>query len=315
MFISFKLPLAGAAVLSVFLPLQANAAMFSKVYTFGDSLSDVGRLYALTGNAFPVSPPYDAGRASNGPLWIEYLQNSLGITPNPADNFALNSATTGSTNTAPIPGLYGLQQQIDSFPAGADPNALYVIWAGANDYLGGGVTDPTIPVTNLTNSIVNLYGKGAKNFLVVNLPDLGKTPLGLNSPASTALSSLSSAHDQLLKASLNNLSQTLPGVDINPLDVFSLFNNVASNPGQYGLTNVTDACLPTNPIGVPSGLPCSNPDQYFFWDALHPSTRAHQIISAAAQRSLGVPEPSTVVALVSVGLLGAGVRLKQKTKV
>ncbi len=322
---SFKLPVTGFAVVSVLMPLGANAAMFSDVYIFGDSLSDTGNFYSLTQNQIPVSPPYYNGRLSNGPLWIEYLQQDLGITPNPAYNFALAGATTGSTNTTspllPQLPLYGLQQQVNNFSTGVDPNALYIVWAGSNDYVGGGITNPTIPVTNLSNSISELYNKGARNFLIPNLPDLGKLPGVNNSPAASGLTTLSLAHNQLLAGSLGNLSQTLSGVKIAPVDVYSLFNTAINNPQLHGFTNVTNACLPTNPLGVPAGLPCTNPDEYLFWDELHPTTKSHELIATVAAESLGmitpqgVPEPSAIVALVSIGLLGAGVKLKQKMKV
>ena len=53
-----------------------------------------------------------------------------------------------------------------------DPNALYVVFGGANDYLNGGQTNPAIPVANITNEITTLAGHGARYFLVPNLPDL-----------------------------------------------------------------------------------------------------------------------------------------------
>ncbi|MDY6992457.1 MAG: SGNH/GDSL hydrolase family protein, partial [Pseudomonadota bacterium] len=43
----------------------------SPIYVFGDSLSDKGNLFELTG--LPPDPPYFNGRFSNGLLWSEYL--------------------------------------------------------------------------------------------------------------------------------------------------------------------------------------------------------------------------------------------------
>jgi outer membrane lipase/esterase len=104
----------------------------------------------------------------------------LGINTNPANNLAVGGATSGTLNVnsaligLPLPGL---QTEINSFTTAsgaANPNALYVVWAGANDYLGGS-TDSTTVVNNLSNAVTTLTANGAKNIMVVNLPDLGKT--------------------------------------------------------------------------------------------------------------------------------------------
>ncbi|MBD2184924.1 SGNH/GDSL hydrolase family protein [Aerosakkonema funiforme] len=108
--------------------------LFSQMFVFGDSLSDDGNLFALTGGAVPPSPPYFNGRFSNGLVWVEDLAPTLALPVNPSTNFAVGGATSGTLNTGSSL-LPGLQQQIDNFVvanrASADPNGLYVVWAGA----------------------------------------------------------------------------------------------------------------------------------------------------------------------------------------
>jgi phospholipase/lecithinase/hemolysin len=265
-----SLGIAGFLLTTLLTPLPAIAALFSETYIFGDSISDIGRLYALSGNQVPVSPPY-AQKLSNGPLWIEYLQGYLGIPTNPASNFALAGATTGSVNTTlPQPPGIGIEQQVTDFltnSSGADAQALYVLWGGANDYLGGGVIDPNIPVTNLSNHITALYNVGARNFFVPNLANLGQLP---QTRPNIALTQLSITHAALLQTRLQNLSQTLPGSKIIYFDAFSVISDITNNPSRYQITNVSEACLPTAPLGFPSGTPCSNPQEYVYWDSFTP---------------------------------------------
>jgi phospholipase/lecithinase/hemolysin len=289
----------------------AQAFSFSSVYVFGDSLVDSGNTYARSFGLIPP-PPYFPGRASNGPVWVEYLAPELGLTYNPATNFAFAGATSGTTNTLPFStlfGLPGLQQEVASyrlFNRSADPNGLYILQAGADDYLGNG-SNPQTVVANLTNAIENLAAVGAKNFLISNLPDLGNLPGTRNTPAATDLSLLTSVHNILLSTSLISLSQSFgSSVNLIPLDVNTLFSTVAANPTAFGLTNTTAACINPTPSLATLGITptvCSNPDSYLFWDDIHPTTFAHQEIASFAFSTLSLfnsPRPAAVLEVAAV---------------
>ena len=292
-----------------------SAQNFDQIYVFGDSLSDTGNVFNatlnVTGEGFPPAPYYQ-GRFSNGPVWVEYLATKLGAT---STNFAFGGATTGSSNTSEpneILGLPALDQQINRLTTAnpsADPDALYIVWAGANDYLGAGVTDPTVPVNNLSTAVNSLADYGAKNIMVVNLPDLGKLPATFNSPISSTLNDLTEAHNSGLAAKLDFLSQE-PDINIIPLDVNSQFNRAIAHPGEFGFTNVTDSCLTTSSV-------CANPDEYLFWDDIHPTTAGHKLVGDLAYSALNpepVPEPSAELSILTLGAIGAVSVLKRKKK-
>ncbi|MBD0362080.1 MAG: PEP-CTERM sorting domain-containing protein, partial [Coleofasciculus sp. C3-bin4] len=158
-----------------------------------------------------------------------------------------------------------------------------------------------------------------------NLPDLGKTPLALSQGigVSQGLNQLTGAHNQGLSGALNELSKTLNGINLIPFDVNSLFNNAISNPGDFGFTNVTDACLvslnQSNPFVEPFLPQCPDPENYLFWDFLHPTTKTHQILADAAFNAIednqkSVPEPSAGLGILALGALGAGSMLKRQVK-
>lgn len=299
----------GIVFLSFLFPLRAFAASFTQIYVFGDSLSDTGNLFAATSGSLPSSPPYSEGRASNDRLWIEYLAEDLGAN---TTNYAFGGATTGSNNTF-IPGLIGLEQQISTFQATnsfADPDALYVVWAGANDYLGAGITDPSVPLENLANSIATLESYGAENFLVVNLPDLGQLPATNSGVFSSGLSTLTNLHNSGLDTLLNSLSLSY-GIDIYDVDASSLFAKAIANPASLEFTNVTDTCLNLSTATI-----CSNPNEYLFWDDLHPTTAAHELIGDLALTRLNsqpIPEPNSGFGILAfVGALSIGAIAKRK---
>ena len=290
--------------LTALAPTAAQAFTFSGLYVFGDSLSDTGNAFNATGGLLPPAPFYTAGRFTNGPVWVEYLAPQLGLTFNPATDFAVGGATTGTQNTF-VPGLPGLQQQIAGFTRStpvADPNALYIVWAGANDYLGGAsALDPVQPVqqpvSNLVNAVQALAGVGAHTIVLANLPNLGQLP---GTQGNTQLTALSAAHDGVLVQALQQLAQVEPTVQVIPFDVAALFSDAIAQPGNYGFTNVTDACLLTL---------CQTPDTYLFWDSIHPTTAGHERIAEAAATTIsaaGVPEPPTTLGLLTFGALLAG---------
>ena len=291
-----------------------NLSSIDQLYVFGDSLVDTGNLFSATGGTFPPPFLYFAGRFSNGPLWVEDLALDLGLSPNPATNFAFGGSSSGLGNAVlpivPLPGLLGqVGLFVGSVPV-ADPNALYVLSGGANDYLFGGVTASTNPVANLTQAVLALTAIGAKNFLIPNLADLGKLPATRTGAVSAPLSLLTDQHNLGLSQSLLALeSQVGPDVNLLVLDTHSLFDRVISAPTEFSLTNATDACL--------AGLTaCPTPNQYLFWDDYHPTAAGHALLANAAYSTLqtaAVPEPSSILGLMIVGALGAGLRLRNRT--
>ena len=303
---------------------------FNQIFVFSDSLSDPGNISNLTGGAVPENPLSFDGRFSNGPVWTEYFTPKFGLNPTPftspvqssdGTNYSLGGATSGSFNIINIlrPDIPiefpGLTQELNYFIApllannqSANPDALYVIFAGANDYLFGGVSDPTIPVNNVSNSVQSLYDVGARNFLLLNLPSLGNTPLALNSDFQDPLNQLTAAHNFLLNSAVEGLNQSLTGVNIGLVDLNGTVNSILQNPGEFGLTNVTDSW--SNAVAVCLEVGCEefpNPDQYFFWDAVHPTTVTHDILADVAYSTVQsqfpkVPEPTSTLALSALGL-------------
>lgn len=250
----------------------------NKIYVFGDSLSDVGAVFRATGGMYPPSPTYFQGRYSNGRVWVEYLADRLHLNSSQINNFAYGGATTVSDRNSLVPGLLTQVQSFTQKHRQTLPNALYVLWAGANDYLQG-TSSATVPVENVTLAIASIANIGAKNILVANLPDLGQLPATRNSVNSARLSALTSAHNQSLRRSLKLLSQQYPNLQIVTLDANTLYREAITNPAAFGFTNVQNACLSGNRT-------CDNPDQFLFWDGIHSTTAAHRILGERAFRVL-----------------------------
>jgi phospholipase/lecithinase/hemolysin len=283
----FGILLSLTCLLAVQIPTNADPVPFSRIVVFGDSLSDTGNFYRLTGGRVPPAP-YSNGRFSNGPLWVEYLAGDLGMQVLAGDDFAVAGATTGHDNSNDgLLGLEypGLQDEIAQFLSlhpvgGADPQALYVLWAGANDFfvaLESG-SNPAALVANGVNNTVQalqaLVAAGARNILVVNIPDLGVTPFGLSSGVSSSITRLCAAYNQTLEATLELLDDA--GIPTIRVDAFTTLDAMVDASAQFGFTDVTDSFLA---IG-------GDPGQFLFWDPVHPTTRGHEILADAARNQL-----------------------------
>ncbi|ODH00801.1 GDSL family lipase [Nostoc sp. KVJ20] len=315
----------GLLLLSLISPLKVLAKDYDNIYVFGDSFSDSGNVFNATNEIIPPSPTYYNGRFSNGPNWVDYLASDLGLTLNLKNNFAFGGATTGNENIG-LATLPGLQQQINNFVAAetADPNALYIIWAGTNDYLSyffDREPNPSNTVANLSTALTSLVADGARDIMVVNLPDLGKSPFAnFTSQRSNLFSTLSSDHNSRLNTELEVLSQQLsPNINIIELNLNSLFNRIVTAPEKFGFTNVTNSCISKDlsvvPIDVPTQQVFCNPEEFLFWDEVHPTTSAHQIIGElafSALKPVPVPEPSLELGMLGYSILGAVSLLKSK---
>jgi hypothetical protein len=162
-------------VVGLLLALGANCAnaAYVNLYVFGDSLSDAGNAYAITGFYPPF--PY-AQRFSNGPVAVEQLAAGLGIagfgpSASGGTDYAVGGAQTGpdiftgSDNYLTYAGLSalantGIELQVGNFagaPPAFDPStSLFFVWGGANDLFAALTINPSAAPTVAAGAVANL---------------------------------------------------------------------------------------------------------------------------------------------------------------
>jgi phospholipase/lecithinase/hemolysin len=304
------LSVATATVVMACAAASASAA-YTSITVFGDSLSDGGNDFLISGGNLPP-PPY-AQRFTNGPTAVEVLAGGLGLALTPSlaggSNYAYGGAETGIGNYLtlstglPVFAGTGVLSQVQSFipPAGfSGPQSLVVLWGGPNDLftalaLGQDPANVILPaMNNIAQSVDWLYGYGARTILMPNMPNIGSTPFGLTSGNSAGLTGFSLAFNLYLNQTIGQLDFLFPDLNIIEFDTFATLSSIQANPGAFGFTNVTEPCF--NGASV-----CTDPDQYLFWDAVHPTARSHQLLGADFFSA--VPEPATLV-LVCLALAG-----------
>jgi len=310
--------------------VPSQAQQFSQVVVFGDSLSDAGYYRPVLGAAgVPPSLLSTLGRFTTapGPVWSELVAAYYGAPTGPSNvsngnifaqggaRVALPSTST-PTGAAQRPVSTQVTEYLTRTGGAADPNALYAIWAGANDVIqtlgaisAGAITSDqgaaAIQAASAAEiqQVGRLRAAGARYIIVFGLPNIGATP-GLRAAgaaASAGATQLSAGFNLSLFAGLaqNNLR-------VIPVDAFTFLNEIAANPSAYGFTNITTpACGAFPPFSSgPDALFCPpsvwatpNANQtYLFADGIHPTTAAHAIIAQLVEAMITGPHQYSLLA-------------------
>jgi phospholipase/lecithinase/hemolysin len=276
---------------------------FSRIYAFGDSLSDAGNDYIASRGVLPDPFIYSDGRFTNGRVWVQDLAKDLhlpAVTPSlgGGTDFAYGGAETGqeALHTAvPIDLPAQLAEFLVQVPhPGA--NALYTLSIGANDVLDAipdyashpatALADIQDAVNNEIGFIGDLAADGARTFVILNVPDLGLTPE--ESGAAATASQLSALYDQELAASLTTIGAQ-DHLSIHLIDSYKLIENAVADPAAYGLKNVTTPVWTGNfydPFSGTLHATGSAQNKYLFFDHLHPTETGHLALANLALASL-----------------------------
>ena len=301
--------------LTYFLSLPSLAGGF-KAYTqivgFGDSTTDTGNACPKDGKdqAMILCPLYRSSGFSDGTIWIEHLAKRMRLELKPSRengfNFAFGGATRGWGTEIP-----GLRRQVHTYlekvEDRANPDALYAIWIGGNDFKNefmglSFLRDPRNLLfqellDDICHAVIRLSRKGARHFLIPNLPPVHQTPLAEGalkgfSRAISGLSFLLTGNSQTLdfvsyfqtsletvirlyNAQLDLRLRALKAdllekkgldVQIHHPDVFGMFKDAEANFKAYGLRH---------------------PDELFCFDHFHPSAKAHALLDYKFAHILG----------------------------
>jgi phospholipase/lecithinase/hemolysin len=329
---SVTFAIAAVALLWAAISFAQPPPTFTKFVVFGDSLSDNGNIAHRVSDQFPFSYPsgqfnYSDHRFTNSSdtvpgsnsyvgVWHEQLAHTflhLPLAANSLDggtNYAFGGATSvnGTTertvihNPNPFSGgdttvtIDNMGKQVDDFLAAGpvDPNALYLLWGGSNDIFDNSSNANVIATSARINALITrLAIAGARNFLVPNAPPLGSIPNYNGQTAKIiALDAASAAYRTRLNLDLNATISALAtqGITVRIYRVDTWLNTIRilADPSSYGFTNVHDSAQDDEQ---------ADPDEFLFWDEIHPTTAGHFQVAAEADRVLRDAVPPLAKAL------------------
>lgn len=279
---------------------NGSAFMYDRIISFGDSLSDNQNFFNVTEWLAPNTNTWSLGRFSNGKVWTEYLADEGFHIP--LYNWAVGYSGTERTRYNLIKGI---GDQVDSFLESISTNSsgyridrsLFTIFTGANDIMTFNVP-PSQIVSRQKAAIIKLLDQGAKNILVMNIPDVSKTPRYVSGSQAGELKAKVDQVNSGLVAMVDELKATYGGglVRIVLFDTHAAFSGIINNPGDYRIKNTSASCVDYSKKGAKidyvSRFPtCSNPDEYVFWDTVHPTSITHKLLAANVHAALFVRNP------------------------
>jgi outer membrane lipase/esterase len=338
-------PLAAACLLA-FLPTQANAAAYSRMVVFGDSLSDAGQIggmrFTSQENGGPYFPAGSSGWGWTSPMFINA---GLGFETQTPSTSALLQLTGQPDGDNWARGGYTTQQIFDSITAvggsvtpavagalpartrdgylvdrRADPNALYYLNGGGNDFLQGlvvSVATAEAAAVRLGDSMRALQGAGARYIMTPLLVDV-------LSPSTNALPPILQDMQADWAAAFNaELKRQMAGTRANviPLNVPLLYREVLANPYAYGFDgslDLTNTCFQSWGTGLAGPAPtgCSDPtwgdasatpdpSKLIYADVVHPTQAMQKILAGQALSILSAPWEVSLLPEMADGSLRA----------
>jgi outer membrane lipase/esterase len=267
----FRLLLAPFLAVAMLTATEAVARqVFDRIVVIGDSLSDMG----------------NAGRFSNGPVWVEGLADRLGLPLEPARAGGTNYAI-GGARLDPRSGPDSLRSQTDQLLRSSryDGRTLFVVFGGANDLLGIiGRPDARekveAAVAALHSIVADLVARGATDLLVPNLPDLGMAPAvrAYGRPAMMEAERWTTQFNAAADRVLQDVQSDRP-FNLIRLDIHAMGERAMADPAAFGFTDVMRPCR-----DLPS---CAG---FLFWDPVHPTAQAHERLADAAARAVSAEQ-------------------------
>ena len=315
-------------------PTGLCAQTYQRVISFGDSLTDNGNLFSITGQP---PAPYNQ-RFTNGITFAEVLAGGVAKPMQGFVDASTNGVGTGSVNFAfggarnddlpnsnDVPGsgftIPSTITQIGAYSAlggtyGARDVATY--FAGANNLFQSTTAAAANPATSqamvqadataagigVGQQVGGIAAAGARTIVVMNLPDFGSLPaytslgpqgIALGSFASTVFNSASGQAVQAAAAAV-------PGTNFIQVDTSAVFATVIANPGAFGFSNVTQPCF--NQAAATLCAPTkAAQNQFLFWDTVHPTDAGHALLANVIGDYLYAPTRTAGVAMLGdVGL-------------
>ncbi|KAK4765045.1 hypothetical protein SAY86_026135 [Trapa natans] len=184
--------------------------------------------------------------------------------------------------------------------------AIYILGAGSGDFLQNYYINPLIQkiytidqysdmlIDSFNSFIQGIYGLGARKIGVTSLAPLGCFPAAITlfgyheSGCVSRINTDAQNFNKKLNAAASSLQKQNSDLRVVIFDIFTPLYDIIKSPAKNGFTEVRRGCCGTGTIEFTTLLcnpkspgTCTNATQYIFFDAVHPTEAANQVLADA----------------------------------
>ncbi|KAJ1919535.1 hypothetical protein H4219_001890 [Mycoemilia scoparia] len=303
----------------IFAPGTSGSVKQPEVIVFGDSFNDMGRLNYQIGHT-----GYWRGRYSNGPVWPEYLAYIRGM-PLENDSIGGSSATELAGPPLRMGyNIPSFKDQFMDFKSrrlasgelGSDDDfvafnfGMNAFWWAAPMVVNGTMS-PNLVISDILRvslkAIDELIDLGFRRIVFLNAGPLDLIPcfndpkdkestqrkmdfVGLSVEDALKFGTLATNYANFLidLAMLELRSSNDPRYEkVSMFDLTNMSRLIASDKEiqeHFNLTIVEQSCINGNGTNW-DGASCSNPENHFFFDCQHPTTKIHALMGALVNQA------------------------------
>ncbi|WP_139117523.1 SGNH/GDSL hydrolase family protein [Endozoicomonas atrinae] len=190
-------------------------------------------------------------------------------------------------------------------------NTLVIFFNSANDYLNGWPDSKEV-VNKYVSDITRLIRLGARHVVVINLPDINLTPRYQSAPEPTRawMANAVQQNNSELQTALQSVRERYEDTQIIELDAATMMSQLISGASRHGIItdkpclgitaglpdidaykehygaglvnqimknpSLADAAQVVSHTAAGKEVPlCTNPDDHFFFDTVHPTAHTH----------------------------------------
>ncbi|XP_057797662.1 GDSL esterase/lipase At5g45670-like [Salvia miltiorrhiza] len=259
-------------------------------------------------------PPYAAARGQQILRGVNYASAAAGIRSETGRQLGGRIDFTGQVNNyrntvQQVVNILGDQASAANYLS----KCIYSVGLGSNDYLNNYFMPlyystsqryspqqyADVLIQQYTQQLTNLYNYGARKFVLIGIGQIGCSPNALaqnSADGSTCVKRINDAN-QIFNTKLRGLVDTLnrntPAAKFIYIDAYGIFQDLIQSPSSFGFRVTNRGCCGVGRNNgqitcLPGQTPCSNRNEYVFWDAFHPTEAANTIVgrrSYSAQKA------------------------------
>ncbi|XP_050226886.1 GDSL esterase/lipase 7-like [Mercurialis annua] len=262
-------------------------------------------------------PPSMSVKASSSITGVNYASGACGILPKTGSVFGKCLNLDEQLHKFKIRAKTEVPRQLKSKNETIKylASSIFLFSIGSNDYLGN-YLDPQhfdsskryspqqfaqLLVYKLSHAFKRVYKLGGRKFITFELGPLGCIPaiaktIPHKGKCMEETNQMISLFNKNLAVAIQKLTVSLPGSQFVYGRINALSYDLITNPSKYGLKDTSNTCCDALNNGtstcIRGKISCPNPEQFYFFDAFHPTELPYSLIASHCINDRSICSPT-----------------------